>query len=130
MPEIDGGGKVLCIIGAITVGVLIYEAYKTTGDDMRVPQTQGEKQVMGLGVQSGQALNAGTPLDTQHSDHGWSPGYDPDPSAQPVVQSRHRYPAVPGGNISTVMHNGWSQATNKAPAGNEWMIAPPEASVL
>jgi hypothetical protein len=85
---------------------------------------------MGLGVQAGMRVNAGTPLDTSHTNHGWHPGYDPDPSAQPVTQSRVRYPAVPGGNISTVMHKGWSSVANSQPPGRDWWLNPPEAAVL
>lgn len=99
-------------------------------EDTYVPETQKESQMMGLGVQSGQELRAGTPLDMSHSYHGWHPGYDPDPSCQPVTQSKVRYPAVPGGNISTVLHQGWSAMSRKAPAGNSWRLNPPEAAVL
>jgi hypothetical protein len=109
--------------------VLLYCANQQTGDQV-IPEVQTEAQVMGLGVQAGMRVNAGTPLDTQHHLHGWHPGYDPDPSAQPVVEPRHRYPAVPGGNISTVMHNGWSRMSKAAPAGNDWRINPPEAAVI
>lgn len=127
---IDGGGKVLCIIGGVVVVYLLYTASQQTGETGPVPETQGELQVMGLGVQAGMRVNAGTPLDMSHEIHGWHPGYDPDPSAQPVTQSRHRYPAIPGGNISTVIHKGWSAACNDAPAGNDWFRNPPEAAVL
>jgi hypothetical protein len=115
---------------AIGVGALLWYAYSMQDDNAYVPETQGELQVMGLGVQAGMRVNAGTPLDLSHEIHGWHPGYDPDPSAQPVTQSRHRYPALPGGNISTVMHKGWSAACNDAPAGNDWRLNPPEAAVL
>jgi hypothetical protein len=130
MATVEGGGKVVCILAGIGVIALIWYAMQLTGDDGPVPEHQKEGQVMGLGLQPGQVLNAGTPLDTNHVDHGWHPGYDPDPSAQPVTQSRHRYPAVPGGNISTVMHKGWSQAMLNAPAGNDWFRNPPEAAVI
>lgn len=120
----------LCTIGLIGIAVLIYYAQKGTGDTAIVPDVQGEAQVMGMGVQAGMRVNAGTPLDIKSTDHGWHPGYDPDPTAQPVMQSRHRYPALPGGNISTVMHQGWAGVMKNAPAGNDWFTTPPEAAVL
>lgn len=120
----------LCILAGIGVAALIYYANQDPDSSKIVPQVQGEGQMMGLGLQATMRLNPGTPLDTNHEIHGWHPGYDPDPTCQPVTQSKHRYPSVPGGNISTVMHQGWSALTLKAPAGNEWLVAPPETAVL
>lgn len=119
----------LCVIGLIGIAVLLYYAQKQS-DDTVVPDVQGEAQVMGLGVQAGMRVEAGSPLDMSSPEHGWHPGFDPDPTAQPVMQSRHRYPAIPGGNISTVMHKGWSQAMKGSPAGNDWFNTPPEAAVI
>jgi hypothetical protein len=122
---------IVCLaIGAAGIGALIWYAQKDPEASKIVPQVQGEQQMMGLGLQATMRVNAGTPLDMRQENHGWHPGYDPDPSAQPVTQCAHRYPAVPGGNISTVIHQGWSGVANKAPAGNEWMITPPEAATL
>ena len=101
-----------------------------TQDSVPVPENQDENQVMGMGNQAGMKVEAGTPLDMSQHHHGWHPGYDPDPTCQPVTQSKVRYPALPGGNISTVMHMGWSQASSKAPAGDAWRLNPPEASIL
>lgn len=130
MAEVKGGGIVLCVLAGIGVITLIWYAQQDPEASKIVPQMQGEGQVMGLGLQADTSLSSGTPLDMSQHLHGWHPGYDPDPSAQPVTQSAHRYPAVPGGNISTVIHQGWGSLCNKAPAGNEWLIAPPEAAVL
>lgn len=85
---------------------------------------------MGLNVAAGMRVNAGTPLDCSYEIHGWHPGYDPDPSCQPVTQSKHRYPAVPGGNISTVMHQGWSAMSGMSPSGDDWRLNPPEVAVI
>jgi hypothetical protein len=120
---------VWCLAGLGLIAIL-YLISQQTQDSRPVPNVQGELQVMGLGVQAGMRVNAGTPLDTQHHIHGWHPGYDPDPSAQPVVESKVRYPAIPGGNISTIIHQGWAACINKAPAGNDWFNTPPEAAVL
>lgn len=125
-------GKVLlCVVAVVGVAGLLYYAQQQTGETgAPIPEAQAEWQMMGLGIQGDASLNSGTPLDTAFHIHGWFPGYDPEPSTVPVVDSRVRYPAVPGGNISTVMHNGWSQACKAAPAGNDWRLNPPEAAVL
>lgn len=124
-------GKVLLFVVAV-VGVagLLYYAQQQTGEAGYVPEAQAEWQMMGLGLQGDVSLSSGTPLDTAYHLHGWFPGYDPQPNAVPVVDSKVRYPAVPGGNLSTVMHNGWSQACKAAPAGNDWRLNPPEAAVV
>lgn len=92
--------------------------------------------MMGMGVAGSvkfgpdMRVNSGTALDMRPEMHQWMPGYDPDPSATPVVTMRQRYPAVPGGNISTVMHRGFSAFNNASPADNDWRVDPPEAAVL
>lgn len=116
-------------LAGIGVAALVYYAYSQT-DDVAVPEVQGEGQVMGLGVSADINVGEGTPLDMAQHFHGWHPGYDPDPSAQPVTQSPHRYPVLPGGNISNVMHKGWSQVGANQPSGNEWRLNPPEVAVV
>lgn len=121
----------LAILAGIGVAALFYAINQQTQDAAPIPEIQGEAQVMGHGVQAGMKVEAGSPLHNNFClNHGYHPGYDPVPTAQPVTQSRHRYPALPGGNISTVIHKGWSAATQDAPAGNDWRINPPEAAVL
>jgi hypothetical protein len=126
----NDGKVVLCVLAGIGVITLLYMVQQQTGEDVIVPEHQTADQVMGLGVQAGMRVNAGTPLDTTGKDHFWHPGFDPDPRAQPTTESKHRYPALPGGNLTTVMHNGWSQMTKGAPAGNDWFSVPPEAAVI
>lgn len=120
----------IAALAGLGIIFLLYLIAQQTGDAMPVPENQGEGQMMGMNIAAGMRVNAGTPLDTSYEIHGWHPGYDPDPSCQPVTQSKVRYPAVPGGNISTVMHQGWSAMSDKAPAGNDWRLNPPEAAVL
>lgn len=126
----DDAKVLLCVAAGAGIAVLLYMAQQQTNDSLPVPQTQKENQVMGLGVQAGMRVNAGTVLDTRHEIHGWHPGFDPDPSAQPVVDSKVRYPAVPGGNISTVAHNGWSGMALSSPSGDNWFNNPPEAAII
>jgi hypothetical protein len=120
----------VCAVFIFGIGIAIYIANQTTTDNNRpIPQTQTEDQVMGIGVQAGMRVNAGTPLDCHPNTHFWSPGLDPDPTGCPTVVTPHRYPAIPGGNTSTVMHKGWSAFGDSA-ADNTWFTNPPEVAIL
>lgn len=123
---------VLWILAGIGVASLLWLAQQQTQDGIAVPEVQDEAQLMGMGVGANLSLSTGTPLEiaTTNHHHGWHPGYDPDPHGTPVSQCNVRYPVVPGGNISTVMHKGWSRMTLDSPAGNDWRLNPPEAAVL
>lgn len=126
----NGNELTVAALAGLGLVALLYMINQQTQDAQPVPEIQRESQVMGLGVQGGQNIGDGTPLDMSQHHHGWHPGYDPDPTCQPVTQSKVRYPALPGGNISSVMHGGWSRMSLKAPAGNDWFTTPPEAAVL
>jgi hypothetical protein len=126
----NGTELTICALAGLGLIALIYMICQQTDGFMPTPDNQGEAQVMGMGVQAGMRVNAGTPLDMSWETHGWHPGHDPNNVSQPVTQSKHRYPALPGGNISTVMHQGWSGVSSKAPAGNDWYSTPPEAAIL
>lgn len=121
----------LSLIG-IGIVVALYFANDATDDNSRpIPATQGESQMLGMGVQAGMRVNAGTALDMRPEVHFWVPGLDPDGGAScPTVKTPHRYPAVPGGNLSTVMHKGWNCFGDSAPAQNDWFMNPPEVAVL
>jgi hypothetical protein len=116
---------------AVLVAIATYYAMANDGQDV-VPRVQTEDQVMGLGVKASMSLGDGTPLDLRPEVHFWSPGTNPrdaDSSIRPVT-TPHRYPAIPGGNVSTVMHHGWSQFCGQSPSDNDWRLNPPEAAVL
>lgn len=121
----------LACLGIFGLGavILVYVAMNQTGD-RAIPQVQTEDQVMGMGVPPGMRLNANTALDLRPEVHHHVPGYDPDPTATGSVKMRLRYPALPGGNMSTVMHRGFSSFMEQSPADNDWRITPPEAAVL
>ena len=123
----------LTLIGLAAVLVFWYANVTDGGKTQPVPKTHREMTVAGMNVPSGQPLGAGTPLDMSPVLHFWAPGFmdagllDED---HPTVTTRHRYPAVPGGNVSTVMHNGWSQFCKMTPANDDWRLNPPEAAVI
>lgn len=123
--------QVACAAGFVfLIAVALYYANMSTSDNSYpIPKVQGEAQVMGMGVQAGMRVNAGTPLDCHPDTHFWSPGLDPDAAAVSTVKTPHRYPAIPGGNISTIMHKGWGAFNDSAP-DDTWFRNPPEAAVL
>jgi hypothetical protein len=103
---------------------------------VHVPSVQTESQVMGMGVKAGlrfDSYGSGTMLDMSPHLHFWAPGFDENlvglpPEQGGTVKTPHRYPAIPGGNISTVMHKGWSAL--EEPTCNAWFRNPPEAAVI
>ena len=95
------------ILAGLGLLAILYLINDGTDGFRPTPGVQGEAQLKGLNVLPDYDLQTGTVLDTSNEHHGWHPGHDPVPQAQPVTYSKHRYPAVPGGNISTVMHKGW-----------------------
>ena len=120
----------VCVTFLFLIGVAIYFAENSTPDNSRpIPKAQGEGQVMGMGVQSDMRVNAGTPLDCHPNTHFWSPGLDPDSAAITTVVTPHRYPAIPGGNTSTIMHKGWGAFNDSAP-DDTWFRNPPEVAIL
>jgi hypothetical protein len=119
---------------AAGIGLAVFYAYNNTpGKSGYVPPKQSGILTMSMGKTLADNMTGpGNALDMDPDIHFWHPGMDPcsDNSAQPVMQSRLRYPSLPGGNISVVMHQGWSSLMEGAPADNDWRINPPEAAVL
>jgi hypothetical protein len=113
-------------LGAI---ILLYLAYSGSSDNV-VPQLQTEAQFLNMNIDGNLSINPGSPLDMRVSTHFWAPGTNPrDSTDAPVVKSRVRYPVVPGGNLSSVMHKGWGGFCANAP-NDDWFRNPPEAAVL
>ena len=120
----------LWTLAGIGVLALLAVAQSKTGDQI-VPLIQTDEAINGLNFSQSVNLNTNSmALDMSHHIHGYHPGYDPDPTAQPVMNTPHRYPAVPGGNLSNVLHHGWDGMRQRTPAGNDWFNTPPEAAVL
>lgn len=44
---------------------------------------------------------------------------------QGVIYSRHRYPEITGGNVSTLIHHGYDQLRVPAPRDRMWIECPP-----
>jgi hypothetical protein len=121
------GVTALIGVGAL---ILIYIASQSTPDKVIVPDVQTELQFMGMNINGALSYNPGTVLDTTFETHFWAPKTNPrDYTNAPTVKSRCRYPVVPGGNASSVMHKGWGKFLEGAP-DNDWFFNPPEAAVL
>jgi hypothetical protein len=123
------------IVLALFAGFTFYMAVDSSdGPNRPVPQFQFEAQTMGLGIDNPWAVSLG--IDAQiptprQQVHFWTPGLDPCPNGTPAVQyTPHRYPAISGGNISTVMHKGIVEACCNRSPDNDWRLNPPEAAVL
>jgi hypothetical protein len=116
--------KVACAgIGAAILLIALYLAQQSTDDSLvSVPSEQTEAQFNTWGREFDGGINDGTPLDLTPSIHFFDEGWAC-PNQQ-FVQSRHRYPLVSGGNISTVMHRGFSCLANQSP-DNYWRVTPP-----
>jgi|SRR5215469_734099 len=121
---------VIWTLAGIGVVALLWMANQQNQDAPFAADIQTDEDVLGLGVQANAGISAGTPLDMSWEVHGWHPGRDPGLPANQPVYNKHRYPAVPGGNLSTVMHKGWGACIKDAPEGNLWRLNPPEVSVL
>jgi len=123
---------------AVAAGTSFYFAVNASASDGKpgVPEVQTESQVEGMGVKAGLRFDqygSGTMLDMSPKLHFWAPGFDESLVGLPAeqggtVKTAHRYPALPGGNITTVMHHGWSGM--QEPECNVWFRNPPEAAVL
>jgi hypothetical protein len=125
----------LIVLFILAGGTLAF-AVNASDDRPGVPSIQTESQVMGMGVKAGlrfDSYGSGTMLDMTPKLHFWAPGFDENlvglpPNQGGTVKCPHRYPAVPGGNVSTVIHKGWSGL--EEPTCNAWFRNPPEAAVI
>jgi hypothetical protein len=110
-------------VGGALVAVIAGIAYQGSGD-YPVPEVETEAQFRGFGIGIGGSLNAGTNLSLDPLIHHYHPGLDPEPDAQKLRTLPIRYPLVPGGNVSTVIHRGMDAMNNGSP-DNCWREFPP-----
>lgn len=123
---------IIVLLGVAVLG-MIYYANSQTPDNPVVPEVQGEMQFLGVNVNGKLAYNTETALDMHAAlaTHFWAPGYNPRDGhdTSNCVYTPHRYPMVPGGNVSSVVHKGWGSFLQSSP-DNAWFYNPPEAAVL
>lgn len=120
---VDSNRLALCGIGVVGIGILLYIAQESAGSGLKdVPKFETEAQFDGLSADAGGRINAGTPLDLSTGIHFFVPGYCC--PGQELVQTRHRYPLVSGGNMTAVMNHGMSRLCEGSP-DNDWRVQPP-----
>jgi hypothetical protein len=114
----------LCMLLAAMAGIGIfwYLGYRQTEPGNTQPRYEGEAVTAGLsGVfQVFEHLNTG--------DHYFHPGYCT--TGQTVGFTPHRYPVVSGGNITTLIHQGFDSLRYTAPQDGDWLEQPPGSEVL
>jgi len=98
------------VVALAAVGLLWYIAYQEV-DKPTMPQT--ETSLTGF--------NASLDACTAHE------FFRPETVTlnQELVFTPHRYPNVTGGNISTLIHQGFSALRLPAPQDNKWITCPP-----
>lgn len=118
----------LLVIGGGVVLIVLFLAQQSSGDSlMGVPSVESEEQYGGLSADVGSRDNAGTMLDMDPDIHFYSPGYNC--PGQNSVTTRHRYPLVCGGNVSTIIHRGFDAFKLGSP-DNAWRVQPPSEYTL
>lgn len=124
----DKNKVALCVLGAGAVLIVLYLAQQSSGDSlMGVPAVQSEEQFGGLAADIGSRENPNTMLDMSPDIHFYTPGYNC--PGQSTVLTRHRYPLVAGGNISTLIHRGFDAFLLGSP-DNDWRTQPPSEYTL
>jgi hypothetical protein len=112
----------MLLAGIVALGIFVYLGYRQSDDANTQPRYEGEAATAGLsGVfQVFEHLNTG--------DHYFHPGYCTD--GQSVRFTPHRYPAISGGNITALIHQGFDAMKYTAPQDSDWMQQPPGSEVL
>jgi hypothetical protein len=102
----------LLAVGVTVLAVIGYIAYDQT-------QSKGQPLYDASPVTAGFSVldTAIDRLDT--GDHYFHPSYCV--PGQTQIFTPHRYPAVSGGNISTIFHHGMDRLSRKAPQDDDWL---------
>jgi hypothetical protein len=120
---VDKNRTTLLVLGAGVVLIVLYLAQQSSGDSLLgVPAVETEEQFSGLAAGIENRVSPGSMLDMSTDIHFYVPGYNcPE---QSTIYTRHRYPLVPGGNISTIIHRGFDAFKLGSP-DNTWRVQPP-----
>jgi hypothetical protein len=110
-------------LGLITVGVGLVLLIAYVGNDQTRKTGQPRFQSSTQSVATGFNVidTAVDKLDT--GDHYFHPVFCV--PGQTQIFTRHKYPEVSGGNISTLIHQGMSALCKPAPQDNDWITRPP-----
>lgn len=113
---------ILLTVAIIGGGVFAYLGYQKTDVSDQQPRYEGEAVTAGLAG----AFKVFDHLNT--GDHYFHPGYCTD--GQSLGFTPHRYPAVSGGNITALVHQGFDAMMRPAPQDADWFSQPPGSEVL
>lgn len=103
-------------VGAAVVAVIALYAHLSVDDGGKgQPRYEGEAALAGIG---GAVITA---LDT--GDHYFHPNHCI--PGQTQIFTAHRYPAISGGNITALIHNGFDAMRRRAPQDADWIEQPP-----
>jgi hypothetical protein len=97
-------------VGAAFIGLIVLVAHKRT-ENTGQPRYQNAAPEVGLNVMAVDSLDTG--------DHYFHPNYCV--PGQTQIWTAHRYPAVSGGNISTLIHHGMDRLKVPAPQDDDWI---------
>jgi hypothetical protein len=112
--KLDSKDFGLIAIGAAFVGVLILIARQRTNTGQ--PRYQvSEAGMASLSVMAIDSLDTGS--------HYFHPNFCV--PGQTQIWTAHRYPAVSGGNVSTLIHHGMDRLSVPAPQDDDWIKRPP-----
>jgi hypothetical protein len=120
---VDKNRLAVCVLGAGAVLIVLYLAQQASGESLTgTPPIETEAQFGGLALDESSRTSPGTPLDLDTTLHFFSPGYVC--PGQNLTLTRHRYPVVAGGNVSTLIHRGFDAFKLGSP-DNDWRVRPP-----
>lgn len=112
--KLDSRDLGLLAVGGVTLALIVMVARQRTSTGQ--PRYSVDEAAMaGLGVTAIDSLDTG--------DHYFHPAYCV--PGQTQIFTQHRYPAVSGGNISTMIHHGMDRLKCPAPQDDDWIKRPP-----
>lgn len=116
-------------LGTLVVGVLTYMAFQQSGGSQTAKTPIYDSMAATFYQGLSQAIPALTAASTyqadqghQHTNHEWTcPDYD----CRGQITLPHRYPCVPGQNITALIHNGYDALMKPAMKDAWWLMSPP-----
>lgn len=113
--RVDSKDMAIAGVGAAFVLLLVYLGYS------RTDKTGQPRYTSPAGAASAGMFGVIDALDTGL--HYFHPAYCV--PGQTQIYTAHKYPDKPGGNISTLIHQGMSRLSQPAPQDDDWIKRPP-----
>jgi hypothetical protein len=112
--QVDHKSLGVAVVGLSFIGLLVLMARQRT-DNTGQPRYQDDASLASLSPMAIDALDTGA--------HYFHPNFCV--PGQTQIWTQHRYPAVSGGNVSTLIHHGMSALRRPAPQDSDWIERPP-----